>query len=152
MTLNPSTFPKAIEHKCQGHCDTDVSRTAMQTRCSLSGVVPANQSQEENPPEKKPPIINNSSEEVFLNNFRCVPESCHREEVRSSREVFEKARVNAVFFGGFWVGFWASNQTQERPVRESVRKKRCVSFSEFGAGIKQGEYTKMGAIHRFQGL
>ena len=46
----------------------------------------------------------------FLNNCHWVPDSCHREEGKSSREVFEKVRVNAVFVGisGFWVGFSAS--------------------------------------------
>ena len=49
--------------------------------------------EEENPPEKK-----SSSEQVFLNNFRWVPDSCHREEGESSRELFEKVRVNTAFF------------------------------------------------------
>ena len=35
---------------------------------------------------------------VFLNNFRLVPDSCCSEEGKSSREPFEKVRVNAVFF------------------------------------------------------
>ena len=56
------------------------------------------------------PKEKSSYEQVFLNNFRLVPDSCHREEGKSSRELFEKVRVNAVFwvFFGSWVGFWAS--------------------------------------------
>ena len=52
-----------------------------------------------------------SSERVFLNNFRWVPDSCHRKARKSSRELFEESRVNEVFFGtsGFGVGFSASN-------------------------------------------
>ena len=53
---------------------------------------------------KNPPKIKkSSSEQVFLNNFRSVPDSCHREEGKSSRELFEKVRVNAVFFWYFGI-------------------------------------------------
>ena len=42
-----------------------------------------------------------------MNNFRCVPDSCHREEGKSLRDFFERVRVDATFcFGmsGFgWV-------------------------------------------------
>ena len=43
-----------------------------------------------------------------------VPDSRHRELGKSSRELFEKVRANAVFFGisGFWVGFWASKMSR----------------------------------------
>ena len=44
-----------------------------------------------------------SSEEMFLNNFCWVPDSCDREEGKSSRELFEKVRVNAVFFWYFGI-------------------------------------------------
>ena len=38
-----------------------------------------------------------------LNNLRGIPDSCHREEGKSSRELYAKARVNAVFFLFFGV-------------------------------------------------
>ena len=43
-----------------------------------------------------------------FNHFCRVPDLCHMEEGKSSREFFEKVRVNGVFFGisGFWVGCW----------------------------------------------
>ena len=58
-----------------------------------------------------------SSEQVHLNNFRRAPDSCHREEGKSSRELFEKVRVNAPLFGvsGFWVGFCASKYSWHAP-------------------------------------
>ena len=68
-------------------------------------------SEEENPPEKVHPKIKSSFEQVFLNNFRWVPDLRYGEEGKSSRELFEKVRVNAVFFfgiSGFGVGFGAS--------------------------------------------
>ena len=52
--------------------------------------------------------LKSSFERVFLDNFSWVPDSRHREEGKSSRELLEKIHVNAVFsFGisGFWVGF-----------------------------------------------
>ena len=54
-----------------------------------------------------------SSEQVFLNKFRWVPDSCHREECRSSRKLFEKVRTKRCFvlvvrISGCWVGFGAS--------------------------------------------
>ena len=58
---------------------------------------------EENPPEKIHPKLKSSSEQVFLNNFHWVPDSCHREEGKSSRELFEKVRVNAVFLNVFGI-------------------------------------------------
>ena len=72
----------------------------------LYGVI----SEEEKPPDKIHPKQKSSSEQVFLNNSRWVPDSHHREESKNSREIFEKVRVNAVFFWyfRFWVGFWAS--------------------------------------------
>ena len=36
----------------------------------------------ENPPEKIPPKLKSSSEQVFLNNFRWVPDSCHRKKAK----------------------------------------------------------------------
>ena len=49
-----------------------------------------------------------SSEQVPLNNFCWVPDYCHRGVSKSSRELFKKARVNAVGFdiSGLWVVFW----------------------------------------------
>ena len=44
-----------------------------------------------------------SSERVFLNNSRWVLDSCHRKAGKSSRKLFEKARVNAVFFWYFGI-------------------------------------------------
>ena len=44
------------------------------------------------------PTFKKSSEQVFLNNFRSVPDSCHREGGKSAREPSEKIRVNTVFF------------------------------------------------------
>ena len=61
--------------------------------------------------QKNHPKRKSSFEQVFLNKIPVgFPDSCHREEGKSSREPFEKVRVNAVFFGisGCWVGFWAS--------------------------------------------
>ena len=59
----------------------------------------------ENPPEvfhppqkKKKNKKKRSSEQVFLNHFRWVPDSCHGKEGKSSHKVIEKVRVNAVFF------------------------------------------------------
>ena len=46
------------------------------------------------------------SEQVLLNYFRWVPDVCHRGEFKSSRELFEKVCVNAVFFGNFWDFGW----------------------------------------------
>ena len=43
-------------------------------------------------------IKKRSSEQVFLNKVCRLPDSCEREEGKSSRELFEKVRVNAVFF------------------------------------------------------
>ena len=48
--------------------------------------------------KKNPPKVKSSSEEVSLNNFRWVPDSCRREEGKSSRELFDQVRVNSVFF------------------------------------------------------
>ena len=62
---------------------------------------------------KKSTQIKSSSERVFLNNFRRVPDSRHREEGKNSHEFFEKnSRKRGVFFGisGFWVGLWASTK------------------------------------------
>ena len=58
-------------------------------------------SEEENPPEKIHPKQKSSCEQVLLNDFRWFPDSCHREEGKSSRELFEKVRVNAVFLWYF---------------------------------------------------
>ena len=57
--------------------------------------------------------------QVFLNNFRRVPGLCQREEGESSRELFEKVRVNAVFFEYCWIlgGF--------------LRLCKCLSFLGF---------------------
>ena len=41
--------------------------------------------------------------QIFLNNFRWVPDSCHREEGKSSRELLEKVRVNTVSSWCFWI-------------------------------------------------
>ena len=75
---------------------------------------PHNYSEEElHPPEKIHP---NWKSPVHLHKFfwaisvGFLPHvTCHREEGKSSREPFEKVRVNAVFFGisGFWVGLGA---------------------------------------------
>ena len=62
-------------------------------------------------PKNSTPNKKSSSEQVFLNNFRLAPDSCPREEGKSSRELFKKVRVEAVFLlgiSGFGVGFWAS--------------------------------------------
>ena len=52
-------------------------------------------------------------EQAVLNNFRWVPDSRHRREGNSSRELFEKSSCKCGVFGisGFWVGFWASAKT-----------------------------------------
>ena len=69
------------------------------------------------PPEKIHPRLKSSSERVFLNNFCWVPDSRHRgERGTSSRELFEKVRVNAVFFvgvSGFWVDVGQNNPREQ---------------------------------------
>ena len=53
------------------------------------------------PPEKIHPQKKRSSEQVFLNNFRWAPDSCHREEGKGSPEVFGKSsceRGNFIVF------------------------------------------------------
>ena len=98
------------------------------------------------PTRKNPPKIDKKtlSEQVFLNNFHWVPDSCHREEGKSSRELFEKARVNAVSFGisGFGVGFWASivevrcdpNYRQEKK-KEHKAKLLGPDIFRWGGGV-----------------
>ena len=44
-----------------------------------------------------------SSEQAFLKNCRWVPDSSHREVGKSSHELFEKVRLNAVFFWYFGI-------------------------------------------------
>ena len=65
---------------------------------------------------KNPPKMKSSSERVFLNNFRWVPDSCHRKAGKSSRELFEKVRVNAVIFWYFGILGWVF-----RPLNEASR-------------------------------
>ena len=67
-----------------------------------------------------------SSEQVFLNSFRWVPDSCHRETGKSSRELFEKVRVDAFFVGicGFWVGCWASIRGSWKPGNQQLPRAR----------------------------
>ena len=59
-------------------------------------------------PKKSTPNKKVHLDKFLLNNFRWVPDSCHREEGKSSCEFFEKVRANAVFFGisGFLVSSW----------------------------------------------
>ena len=63
----------------------------------------------ENPPKIKKFIC--FSEQLF----RWVPDSCHREEGKSSRELFEKVRVNVVFFGSSLFG-WVFGPLNISPV------------------------------------
>ena len=79
-------------------------------------------SEKENPPEKSTQNKNIHLNKFFLNNFRWVPDSRHREEGKSSRERFEKVRVNAPFFGisGFWVGFWACRISQAAQISQPL--------------------------------
>ena len=37
------------------------------------------------------------NKKVYLNKFFWVPDSCHREDGKSSRELFEKVRINVCF-------------------------------------------------------
>ena len=78
---------------------------------------------------KCPPKIKKSSEQVHLNNFRWVPDSCHREEGKSSRELSEKVRVSAVFWGysGFGVGY--------------CQEPRKGGFSKGGGGSAESRVT-----------
>ena len=84
------------------------------SKCVMTAAITDQISEKENPPPPPPKKKNNlksSSEQVFLNNFRWVPDSCHREGGKSLRELFEKVRTNEVLFvgiSGFWVGFSAS--------------------------------------------
>ena len=57
-------------------------------------------------PKKSTQNKKKSFEQFFLNNLRRVPDSRHRDEGKSSREFFEKVRVNAVFFLVFWDYGW----------------------------------------------
>ena len=54
----------------------------------------------------------NSDPIFFLSYFGWVPDSCHSEAGRGSRELSETVRVNAFVFGvsGFWVGVSASRK------------------------------------------
>ena len=54
----------------------------------------------ENPPDKIHPK-KNSAEQVFLNDFCRIPDGCHRIAHRSSREFFEKVRVQTRCFLAF---------------------------------------------------
>ena len=69
------------------------------------------------PPKKNPPKKESSFEQIYLNNVCWVCDSHHREAGKSSHELFEKVRVNAVFWGYFWilVGF--------RPLKKSYEKR-----------------------------
>ena len=49
------------------------------------------------------PKKSTQNKKVHLNNFHWVPDSCHREERKSSRELFENVRVNAAFFWYFGI-------------------------------------------------
>ena len=63
---------------------------------------------------------------MFLNNFRRVPDSCHREVGKSSHEFFKKSSCErGVFFGisGFRVGCWASSLSRVK--RRSSRARGC---------------------------
>ena len=64
-----------------------------------------------------PPKYKSSSEQVHL-----VPDSCHREEGKSSCDFFEKVRINEVFFGisGFCVGLGVSNPRTSSPCESGV--------------------------------
>ena len=85
-----------------GSCDGclanvgQVTRRFPEFRAHLPGalVMPGNFKRGENPHPK----YKSSSEQVCLNSFRWVPDSCHREEGKSSRELFENVRVNSLFF------------------------------------------------------
>ena len=93
--------------------------------------------QEENPPEKFPPPPKKKIEQVFLNNFCWVPDSCYREAGRSSRGLFRKVRVNTFVFGYFW--FWgASNCTLALWLRTSAPDPKATNnYSDSKIGQKQ---------------
>ena len=57
-------------------------------------------------PTKSSPPKKDWSEQVFLNKFCSVAGSCRRKAGRSLRELFEKVRANAFFFGGGGGYFW----------------------------------------------
>ena len=82
---------------------------------------------------KNPPPKRNSSEQVFLNNFCWVPDSPYREKGKSSRELFEKVRVNAVFFWYFRIlsgsekgVFWKRGLFQKSPFLEILESPQTV--------------------------
>ena len=55
-----------------------------------------------------------------------------QEEGKSSRELFEKARVNAPFFGisGFWVGLWAFTRFVRITIRTEITTGRIFYFGQ----------------------
>ena len=76
---------------------------------------------------KNSPKIKDSSEQVFLNNFHWVPVSVHREEGKSSRELFEQARVNAVLFLVFQYFGWVRGPLKRKKARNSQTAKKRKS-------------------------
>ena len=65
-------------------------------------------------PKKSTQNKNVHLNKFFLNNFRRVSDSRHREEGKSSRELFRKTSRERGVVGilGFWVGVWASRFRQ----------------------------------------
>ena len=71
---------------------------------------------------------------LFLNNFRWVPDSCHREEGKNWRELFEKARVNTMFSGSEEGGLFEKGFCQKSPFSLDSRDSR-----EFGESPDFGQ-------------
>ena len=101
---------------------------------------------EENSPDEIHPKQQSSSEQVFLINFRWVPESCHGEEGKSSRELLEKVCVNAVpflVFGDFEWGYWVSTLLRGKTLvyvsgSKSISLVALLCRVEIGVGRGQG--------------
>ena len=74
-----------------------------------------------------------SSEQVFLKNLCWVPDSCHRKAGKSSCELFEKVRVNKLFFwtgiSGFRVGLLVSNLADFGAVAQTAMLARTTPSS-----------------------
>ena len=92
-----------------------------------------------------------SSEQVFLNNFRWVPDSCHREEGKNSRELFEKIRVKAAVFLAFrdfgWVFDPLRKVREGNPFLKSALKKSVRLRLQPLHGYLQGFPPQLLMIH-----
>ena len=78
---------------------------------------------------KKSTQTKSSSEQVLLHNFRWVPDLCHREEGKSSRELFKKVRVSGMFFGHFGILGGFSGLCKQMPRGNQTRTNLRATIS-----------------------